>query len=86
MSKIGGGWYPISMKKTSLYIEPEIDAALTRIAEQRGITKAELIRRSLRDVAEAVPRPQISAIGIGEGPDDVAKDVDRHLAETGFGT
>lgn len=73
------------MKKTSLYIEPEVDAALTRIAEQRGITKAELIRRSLRDVAVAAPRPQISAIGVGEGPGDVSENMDRHLAETGFG-
>ena len=33
-------------------------------------------------VAEA-PRPRITAIGVGEGPGEVADDVDRHLAETG---
>jgi predicted transcriptional regulator len=83
---VGGGWYPIYMKKTSLYIDPEVDAALARIAERQGITKAELIRRALREAAAAAPRPQISAIGIGEGPGDVSTDIDKHLAETDFGS
>ena len=82
---IGGGWYPTSMKKTSLYIDPEVDAALSRIAAQRGISKAELIRRALRDVAASEPRPQLTAIGVGRGPGNVSSDVDRHLDETGFG-
>jgi predicted transcriptional regulator len=73
------------MKKTSLYLDEEVDAALARLAEQQGITKAELIRRSLRDTAAAAPRPRISAIGVGAGPGDVSIDVDKHLAETGFG-
>jgi hypothetical protein len=81
----GGGWYPISVKKTSLYLEPEVDAALTRIARRRGITKAELIRRSLRDVAATEDRPLVTAIGVGHGPGDVSADVDKHLAETDFG-
>lgn len=74
------------VKKTSLYLEPEVDAALARLAEQQGTTKAELIRRSLRTTAESSPRPQVSAIGVGTGPGDVSDDIDRHLAETGFGT
>lgn len=74
------------MKKTSLYLEPDVDAALARMAEQQGITKAELIRRSLRATAESSPPPRVSAIGVGTGPGDVSEDVDRHLAETGFGT
>lgn len=73
------------MKKTSLYLEPEIDAALTRIARSRGITKAELIRRSLREVADTEDRPTLTAIGVGHGPGDVSEDPDRHLTETGFG-
>jgi hypothetical protein len=74
------------MKKTSLYLEPEVDAALAHIAQQQGITKAELIRRTLRDAAAAAPRPQVTAIGIGEGPGDVSADVDKHLTDTGFGS
>jgi predicted transcriptional regulator len=73
------------MKKTSLYLEPEVDAALGRIARRRGITKAELIRRSLRDVVAAEQRPRLTAIGVGRGPGDVAANVDKHLTETEFG-
>ncbi len=81
----GGGWYPITVKKTSLYLEPDVDAALGRIARKLGITKAELVRRSLRDVAATEERPRVTAIGVGHGPGDVSADVDKHLAETDFG-
>ncbi len=73
------------MKKTSLYLEPELDRALARLAEARGVSKAEVIRRSLERAVADVPRVRISAIGVGEGPGDVADDVDRHLRDTGFG-
>jgi hypothetical protein len=32
------------MKKTSIYIEPDLDVALSRRAPAEGTTKAELIR------------------------------------------
>ncbi len=73
------------MKKTSIYLEPDLDSALERLAARRGITKAEAIRQALRREARNAPRPRISAIGLGAGPRDVADDVDRHLEETGFG-
>lgn len=79
------GWYPTFVKKTSLYLEPELDAALTRMADTEGISKAELIRRALRDLTAAAGRPRITAIDVGRGPGDVSDDVDRHLTETGFG-
>lgn len=82
---MGGGWCLTFLKKTSLYLEPEVDAALTRLAEQKGISKAELIRRALRETAAGAPRPKIAAIGVGAGPGDVSEDIDRHLADTGFG-
>ena len=85
IGELGGGWYPTYMKKTSLYLEPDVDAALTRIARRQGITKAELIRRSLRKVASDEARPRLTAIGVGHGPGDVSNDVDKHLAETDFG-
>lgn len=80
------GWYPTNVKKTSLYLEPDLDADLARIARRRGITKAEFIRQSLRQAADADARPQLTAIGVGEGPGDVSSDIDRHLEETGFGS
>ncbi len=43
------------MKKTSLYLEPELDEALARRAADEGLTKAEFIRRTL---AGAVQRPR----------------------------
>jgi hypothetical protein len=74
------------MKKTSLYIEPEVDTALTRKAEAQGISKAELIRRALREMAEDAPRPRLVGIGsIKGGPTDVSENVDHYLAITGFG-
>jgi Ribbon-helix-helix protein, copG family len=71
------------VKKTSIYLEPELDRALARQAASRGVTKAELIRETLRRSLSG-ERPRITAIGIVEGPGDVADDVDRYLAE-GFG-
>ena len=73
------------MKKTSVYLEPELDHALDRLAATRGVSKAEVIRAALRDAARHVERPRISGIGVARGPGDVADNVDRHLAETGFG-
>lgn len=74
------------VKKTSIYLEPDLDQAYERLAARRGITKAEAIRRALRRELRGRPRPRISAIGVGEGPGGVADDIDRHLAETGFGS
>jgi predicted transcriptional regulator len=73
------------VKKTSIYLEPELDRALARLARERGITKAEVIRRALADAVGAARRPRITAIGIGEGgPGDVSTNTDKYLAE-GFG-
>jgi hypothetical protein len=73
------------MRKTTIYIEPELDLAIGRLAESQHVTKAEAIRAALRAATAGVARPRISAIGVAHGPGDVADDVDRHLAETGFG-
>jgi hypothetical protein len=71
------------VKKTSIYLEVELDRALARRAAATGVTKAELIRETLRR-SVSVDRPRITAIGTIEGPGDVADNVDRYLAE-GFG-
>ena len=79
----GGTLY--CMRKTSIYLDPELDIGLTQLARARGVTKAEIIRQALREAVRNGPRPRITAIGVGEGPGNVAEDVDRHLLETGFG-
>lgn len=73
------------MKKTTLYLQPELDRAVGRLAASRGVSKAEAIRAALRDATGQFERPRITAIGVAHGPGDVADNLDRHLAETGFG-
>lgn len=80
---MGGTIYGV--KKTTLYLEPELDRALDRLAAQDGVSKAEAIRAALREATRRVERPRITAIGVAHGPGDVADDVDRHLRESGFG-
>lgn len=46
------------MKKTSLYLPPELDEALARRAADEGLTKAELIRRTLEQAVLRPPRPR----------------------------
>jgi hypothetical protein len=71
------------MKKTSLYLEPWVDFELRRIAEAEGKSKAEVIREALAARGMEAEQPRIKAIGIFEGPGDVADNVDRYLE--GFG-
>jgi hypothetical protein len=73
------------MKKTSIYIEPDVDVALARRAAAEGKTKAEIIRTALREAAAGSLRVKPKAIGVFSGPGDLSDDFDRHLAETGFG-
>ena len=44
------------MKKTSVYLEPELDEALARRAADEGLTKAEFIRRTLAGAVQRPPR------------------------------
>jgi predicted transcriptional regulator len=73
------------MKKTTVYLEPELDRALDRLAAASHVSKAEVIRTALREAARQSQRPRITAIAVARGLGDVADNVDRHLLETGFG-
>jgi hypothetical protein len=70
------------MKKTSIYLEPDLDTELARVARGDGVTKAELIRLTLRRAVEERARPQITAIGIDRDPKpaELSPD-DREIAE-----
>ncbi len=59
------------MKKTSIYLEPDLDMELARVARGDGVTKAELIRLALRRAVEERTQPQITAIGIDRDPKPV---------------
>jgi hypothetical protein len=74
------------VKKTSLYLDPALDEALARRAAEDGVSKAEFIRRTLAGAVQRPARAKPKAIGIIEGgPRDVSANVDRYLAEWGFG-
>lgn len=73
------------MKKTSIYLDPDVDRALTRRANAQGTTKAALIRDALAEAAGPARRPRPRACGVFDGPGDLARNADRYLAETGFG-
>jgi hypothetical protein len=70
------------MKKMSIYIDPEVDWALTRRAAREDTTKAALIRAALAEAAN-VPPPRPQGIGIFSGPGDLSTNVDKYLE--GFG-
>ena len=46
------------MKKTSVYLDDELDRALARRAAEEGLSKAELIRRTLAGVVARPSRPK----------------------------
>ncbi|HWY17564.1 MAG TPA: ribbon-helix-helix protein, CopG family [Solirubrobacteraceae bacterium] len=73
------------MKKTSIYLDPEVDRALVRRATAEGTTKAALIRAALAAAAAPAKRAKPRACGVFEGPGDLARNVDHYLASTGFG-
>lgn len=73
------------MKKTSIYIEPDVDIALARRAAAEGTTKADLIRRALREAASGSVRVKPNARGVFTGPADLAAGADQHLEQSGFG-
>ena len=73
------------MRKSSIYIEEDVDLALARRAAAEGRTKADLIRQALRDAAGPALRVKPRAVGVFAGPPDLAAHADEHLAETGFG-
>jgi Ribbon-helix-helix protein, copG family len=72
------------VKKTSIYLDPDLDDALARRAADEGLTKAEFIRRTLAGAMQKPRRPKPS-IGVFRSTDglSVRRDMDRMLK--GFG-
>jgi plasmid stability protein len=82
------GRYPTSMgkKKTSLYIDDEIDRALAVRAAEEGVTKAELIRATLGAAVGARGRVRPKAVAlVKDGEPSIARDIDAYLEATDFG-
>jgi hypothetical protein len=73
------------VKKTSIYVEEDVDLALARRAAAEGTTKAQVIRQALREAASGSVRVKPRARGVFTGPADFASRTDEHLARSGFG-
>ena len=68
------------MKKTSIYLEDQLDEALALRAAEEGITKAEFIRRTLTGAVGRPTRPR-PTVAVFDGPGDLARNADRYLGE-----
>ena len=74
------------MVKTTVYLPEELKASLSRVASERSISEAELIREALSEKVSAATgaRPRVALFTEGLGDDSVAERVDELLA--GFGS
>jgi hypothetical protein len=72
------------VKKTSIYLDPDLDDALARRAADEGLTKAEFIRRTLAGAVQK-PRRVMPSVGVFRSTDglSVRRDIDRMMK--GFG-
>ncbi|ART68898.1 antitoxin [Mycobacterium dioxanotrophicus] len=69
------------MEKTTIYLPDDLKAAVKRVARERGVSEAEVIRESIRaGVSINKPRPRG---GLFAGPEPAARRVDELLK--GFG-
>ena len=50
----------MALKKTSIYLDDDLDQALAAKAAEEGVTKAEFIRRNLEVVVARPRRPRLS--------------------------
>ncbi len=78
-----------TMRRTQIYLEPELSAALEREAHKRGISKAELIRVAARELLRRAERRGDDAIrgviGLGTGSAGrTSEEHDRVLAAHAF--
>lgn len=70
------------MEKTTLYLPEDLKAAVKRIAQQRGVPEAEIIRESIRLAVNSTTTPRPRG-GLFAGPEPIARRVDDVL--DGFG-
>ena len=70
------------MDKTTVYLPLELKTALRRVARQRGVSEAEVIRESIRQAVAGSTGPGPTG-GLYAGRERIARDVDAQLR--GFG-
>lgn len=74
------------MRRTTIYLEPELEMRLRAEARRRGDPMAEVIREALQEKLDRSPASRSPHAGaFASGHSDTASRVDDVLAETGFG-
>lgn len=81
---MGGNLPPA--RKTSIYVDDEVDAALQRAADRDAVSKAEVIRRALATAAAQAPQQLPVGVGCLDFDPVAVDDLDDELGRTGFGT
>lgn len=71
------------MKKTTVYLPEDLKAALARVAKERGLSEAALIRDAVRELVNGVERPRPRLPLFSSGDPTWAERVDEELR--GFG-
>ena len=74
------------MKRTTIYLAPDLEVRLKQEVARRGRPMAELVRKAVEVYLSAEPAAGPPGAGAFEsGRADTAERVDQILAETGFG-
>ena len=74
------------MKRTTIYLEPDLELPLKREARRQKRPMADLVRDAIRRYLGESPRRRPPGAGaFASGTTQTAGDVDAALAETGFG-
>lgn len=71
------------MRKTTVYLPPELKQALTRLARQRRCSEAELLREAVARLAGEAEAPHPKLPLFRSARPSIAEDIDRSLE--GFG-
>ncbi len=74
------------MRRTTIYLDADLDLRLKRESRRRGVPMADLVREAVREYlpADAGRRPP-GAGAFTSGRSDTAERAEHALAETGFG-
>ena len=74
------------MKRTTIYLEPELEVLLKLEMLRQGRPMAEIVREAVQAYVTREPRRVPPGAGaFASGKADTAENVDHALAETGFG-
>jgi hypothetical protein len=76
----------LKKKPIQIYIEPQQDYVLENLAQKRGLSKAEIIRKSLDKYLREIPLeedPGMGLVGLGHsGKRDLSDHHDQYLARS----